>query len=167
MNNKKPINALDKDLNKNLASSTANQLLKSKVLVQGRPEILSCCEQLLANDLHWTGYFSYNNDSFLRDAVKYAPDVILMDLLIGDIAADEMIKKFKIMPELKNTVILTYYSTTSINRDHLSVQAQLIEVQYMKIVAQEAGAREYLGLFNPVTFLNIINVYRRDFNYII
>ena len=80
---------------------------------------------------------------------------------------DELIKKFKVLPELKNTVILTYYSTTSGTRNQFSIQAQMIEVQYMKIVAQEAGAREYLGLFNPVTFLNHINIYRRDFNYLI
>ena len=41
---------------------------------------------------------------------------------------------------------------TSVNRDHIAIQAQMIEVQYMKKLAQEAGAKEYLGPFNPVTF---------------
>jgi len=64
---------------------------------------------------------------------------------------------------LKNTVILTYYVSGSISRDPLAVQAQMIEVQYLKRVTQDEGAEEYVGPFNPVTFLNLIDIYRRDF----
>jgi len=138
-------------------------LQRSKILVYGRPEILSCCQQLIKNDTHWTGHFSNNNDSLLENAIKYAPDVIFMDLLAPGVPVDEMIKKLKLIPELKNTVILTYYTTASVSRDSITIQAHAIEAQYMKILAQEAGAREYLGPFNPVTFMNLINIYRKDF----
>jgi response regulator RpfG family c-di-GMP phosphodiesterase len=138
-------------------------LQKSKILIYGRPEILSCCQQLLKSDPQWSGYFSNNNDSFLENAIKYAPDVIFMDLLAPGVPTDEMIKKISLISELKNTVILTYYTTASVSQDTITIQARMIEVQYMKMLTQEAGAKEYLGAFNPVTFMSLINIYRKDF----
>ena len=35
----------------------------------------------------------------------------LLDLVMPEFPADEMIKKLKLIPELKNTVILTYYTS--------------------------------------------------------
>ena len=137
---------------------------KTKILINGRPEIISCCQELLKTDPHWEGYYSLDKDSLLRDAIEHTPDVIFIDLLMPEVFMDEIIMKLKLIPELKNSVILTYYSTASTSRDPISIQAQMIEVQYMKIVTQEAGAREYLGLFNPLTFLNLINFYRKDFD---
>lgn len=136
---------------------------KTKILVGGNPEIISNCQQLLKNDPHWSGYFSYNIDSFLREAIKYAPDVIFLDLLMREFPTDELIKKLKLIPELKNTSILTYYTVPSDTKDALTVQAHMIEVQYMKALTQEAGAKEYLGPFNPATFMELINMYRKDF----
>jgi CheY-like chemotaxis protein len=160
---------LESIVKKELKTYQTMRLQKSKILINGRPQVLSCCEQLLKGVPHWIGYFSYNNDTFLENAIKYAPDVILMDLLLPGTGAltDDMIKKIKSIPELKNTVILTYYTTTSANQDTLAHQAQAIEVQYLKAVTEEAGAKEYLGPFNPVTFLHLIEIYRRDFNFII
>ena len=66
-------------------------------------------------------------------------------------------------PELENPIILTYYTSASVSRDPIAIQAQMIEVQYMKRLTQEAGANEYVGPFNPVTFFNLINVYRKGF----
>ena len=87
-----------------------------------------------------------------------------MDLLLPGAHADELIEKLKLIPDLKNSTVLTYYTTDSINQDTIALQAQMIEVQYMKNLAQQAGAREYLGAFNPVTFLSLINIYRRHFS---
>ena len=136
---------------------------KTKILISGRPEILSCAQQLLKGQPYWNEYYSFNYQSLLRDAIKYSPDVILMDLLMPEISADEMVLKLKLIPELKNTVILTYYASMSTNRDPIAIQAQMIEVQYMKRLTLDAGVKEYLGPFNPVTFLNLINIYRKDF----
>lgn len=158
---------LEKVVRSRLHLVQSMQTLKTKILVLGRPEVISCCQSLLKDATHWNGYFSYNNDSLLREAIKCVPDVILMDLLMPGIAADDMIKKLKMVPELKNTVILTYYAPTSVSRDPFAIQAQIIEVQYMKRVTEEAGAKEYLGPFNPVTFFNLIDLYRRNFNFII
>lgn len=161
----KPIveDELETLVRKKLNLVQALNMQKTKVLVSGRPEVLSCCEQLLKSDQRWGSYYSYNTEAILRDAIKYAPDVILLDLLMPETTSDEMIKKLKLIPELKNTAILTYYVSTSISRDALTIQAQMIEVQYMKRATERAGAEEYLGPFNPVTFLNLISIYRKDF----
>jgi len=154
---------LDSVIRRKIDFSKAMELQKSKIFIHGKPQILTCCQELLKNDQHWIGYFSGSVSSFLADAIKYVPDVILLDLLMPEIPSDEMIQKIKSIPELKNTVILTYYSNVSISRDEITIQAQMIEVQYMKRIAQEAGATEYVGPFNPVTFMNLINIYRKDF----
>jgi len=133
---------------------------KTKILISGRPEILSCCQELLKNNVLWSGYFSADKDSFLKDAIKYSPDVIFMDLLMPGMFSDEIILKLKLIPELTNTVILTYYSSTSLNRDPFAIKAEMIEVQYLKILTADAGANEYLGPFNPATFLKLIDIYR-------
>ena len=158
---------LEDIVKKRLRSSQNMGLTRNTILISGRPEVVTCCQQLLKDSTHWTEYYAYNNDSFLRDAARYAPDVILIDLLMPEIPADDMIRELKKLPALKNPVILTYYSSTSTSRDPLAVQAQMIEVQYMKRLTFEAGAKEYLGPFNPVTLPNLINVYHKQFNYLI
>ena len=147
----------------NLAKSMSTQ--KSSILIYGKFAVLTCCETLFETDLHWRGYYSESNDSFLQKAFKYTPDVILMDLQMPGESVDEMIAKIKMIPELKDTIILTYYSNaTSVveNSDNFALQVQMIEVKYMRNLAQVAGAKEYLGPFNPVTFLKLIDMYRKD-----
>ena len=143
--------------------SLMKHLQKTKIMIYGRTEIISCCHQLLKDNPHWSEYLSNSGETLLRDAIKNIPDVIFLDILMPGIPADELITKIKLVPELKNTVILTYYVSTSISRDPFAIQAQMIEVQYLKRITQEAGAKEYVGPFNPVTFLNLIDIYRNDF----
>jgi len=157
------MDALESIVRNKLNFSQSMNLQKTKILINGRPEINTCCQQLLKVEPQWLGYYSTDSDSFLQYAIKYAPDVIFMDLLIPGAPADDMIKKLKLVPELKNTIFLTYYTSTYISEDKFALQAHMIEVQYMKNLAQEAGAKEYLGAFSPVTFLNLINIYRKDF----
>ena len=147
---------------KKLNLSQYMHLQKSKISIYGRPEVLICSQQLLKSETHWSVHCSHESEAFVANAVKTAPDVILMDLLMHGAPIDEMIKKLKSAPELKNTTILTYYASASVSQDSITTQAQMIEVQYMRESAQEAGAKEYLGAFNPVTFLNLIDVYRKD-----
>jgi len=137
-------------------------LQKTKILISGRPEVLACCDGLLKMNPHWEGHYSYNKESFLRDVIKCLPDVIFMDLLMPGMFSDEIILKIKLIPELKDVPILTYYSSSSTNRDPYAVQAEMIEVQYMKILTEDAGSREYLGPFNPATFVKLIDIYRKD-----
>ena len=165
----KPLNMdeLESVVKGKLKTSQNMGTLKNKILINGKPEILTCCQELLKDNPYWSEYYSYNNEAFIRDAVKYVPDVILIDLLMTEIAADDMVSKLKSKRELRNAVILTYYPAGSTSRDPLAIQAQMIEVQYMKRLTQEAGALEYIGPFNPDTFLHLIDIYKRKFNYII
>ena len=161
----KPVNMdkLEAAVKNKLQWSQMMQYQKTKILINGSPEILSSCQDLLKKMPQWIGYYSYDSDSFLQDAIKYAPDVIFMDLLMPQVPADEMIKKFKSIPALDNTIILTYYVPSPMAHDHFAIRAQMIAVQYMKSTTEEAGAKEYLGPFNPNLFLDLINIYRKDF----
>ncbi|MDE1921189.1 MAG: response regulator [Candidatus Omnitrophica bacterium] len=165
----KPVNMdeLEKVVRNKLQFSRIMQLQRSKVLVSGNPEVLSVCEKLLKHDKYWMGCFCDNGDSCLELAARYSPDVILVDILKPGMTSDEVIRQLKTLPGLKNSVILAYYSLSGQNKDYIAVQVQMMEVQYMKILALEAGAKEYLGALNPDTFLKLINIYRREFNFII
>lgn len=165
----KPVNMdeLEKVVRSKLRLSTLMQQQRTKILINGKPEILTCCQGLLKNAPHWSGYFDQDSDSFLKDAIKYAPDVILIDIVTDQFQADEMIKELKSIPELKNSSILIYYNLDIENNDHVAIQAEMIGVQYMKDQALMAGAKEFLGPFNPVNFLKLIDIYRREFNFII
>ena len=134
---------------------------KNKILVSGSPEILSSCQDLIKKMPQWIGYYSNNSDFLLEDAIKILPDVIFIDLLMPHIPADEMIGNLKRIPVLRNTAILTYYVQDPKAIDHLAIRAQMVAVQYMKIVAEQAGAREYLGQFNPNLFIDLIDAYRK------
>ncbi|MDE2028257.1 MAG: response regulator [Candidatus Omnitrophica bacterium] len=164
----KPVNMneLERMVRNKLNFSQLMQLQRSKVLISGNPEILTECRQLLKYDRYWMGCYADNNDACLVDAVKYAPDVIAIDLLAPGMTADELIKRIKAVPELKNSVILTYYAAFR-NKEYIAVQVQMMEIQYMKALAMEAGSKEHIGAFNPANFLNLINIYRREFNFII
>ena len=78
------------------------------------------------------------------------------------VSADEMIRKIKSLPTFRRTAILTYYVPNPVAQDHFAIRAQMMAVQYMKIATEEAGAREYLGAFNPNLFVDLINFYRKD-----
>lgn len=110
----------------------------------------------------WTGYYSSDSDLLLQDAIQYVPDVIYIDLLMPRIPADEMIKKIKTVSILSKAEILTYYVPDPKACDHFAIRAHMIAIEYMKIATEQAGAREYLGLFNPNLFLDLINIYRKD-----
>ena len=138
----------------------------TKILMNGLPKVLACCEEMIKQDTLWEGVFVSDNALFLETVLREVPDVILMDLILPGFYVDEMIQKIKLAPKFKNTVILTYYSNPFTSKDDFAVQAQAIEVQYLKHIAQESGAQEYLGPFSPGTFMNLINLYRKDTNFL-
>ena len=135
---------------------------KTKILISGNQEVLSSCKDLLDKMPQWGGYYSCDSDSLLQEALKCTPDIIFIDLLMPNIPADEMIKKLKSLPAFRNTVILTYYVPNPTAQDHFAIRAQMMSVQYMKAATEEAGAKEYLGSFNPNLFLDLINFYRKE-----
>jgi len=136
--------------------------LRTKILISGTTQIVSYCQDLLSKMPQWYGYYSSDSELLLQDAVQFVPDVIFIDLLMPRIPADEMIKEIKRVPVLNKAEILTYYVPDPKACDHFAIRAHMIAVEYMKIATEQAGAREYLGLFNPDLFLDLINIYRKD-----
>lgn len=135
---------------------------KTTILVSGKPEIVAACKELLDKMPQWVSYYSSDSDSLLQDAMQCTPDIVFIDLLMPQITADEMIRKIKSLSALRNTVVLTYYVPSPTAQDHFAIRAQMMAVQYMKIATEQAGAKEYLGAFNPNSFLDLINSYLKD-----
>ncbi len=135
---------------------------KTKILISGTQEVLTSCKNLLDKMPQWSGYYCSDSEALLQDALKCTPDIIFIDLLMPQIPADEMIRKLKSLPSFRKTAILTYYVPNPVAQDHFAIRAQMMAVQYMKIATEEAGAKEYLGAFNPNLFLDLINFYRKE-----
>ena len=110
----------------------------------------------------WVSVFVNTGKDLIDQSQKFFPDVAVVDLFMFDMPVEEAIARLKALPELANTVILTYYSPISAAQDSLALQAKMIEVQYLKRVTSEVGAKEYLGPFNPENFLGLFKEYRKD-----
>jgi len=153
---------LERLVKKKLFTAQVLEDQKTKILIYGMEETLKSCEKLLNEDGHWTGFFCEDCNWLLQKASKFSPDVIFMDLQSKPIAADELVRQLRDLPAFKNTPILTYYVSEPGTRESHSMQTQMIGIRYIKALTIDAGASEYLGAFNPATFLNLVNIYRKD-----
>ncbi len=96
-------------------------------------------------------------------AKEFIPDIVILDLFMADMQADDAIAAMRKVPELANTAILTYYSPISEADDNYTIQAKMIEVQFLKHASERAGATEYLGpLNNPSKFIGLFKSYCKD-----
>ncbi len=129
----------------------------TKILVHAvRSSVLLAAEELIRKDNRWTGLYARDAKELFAHAVSAVPDIILMDLFMNDIPADEMIRSLKHLGKLRHARIFTYYSGLSDNPDSIANQAKMIEVQYLKRTTMEAGATEYWGPFNADNFMGLI-----------
>ena len=149
---------LENKIKERLKVSTFAKHQHAKVLIHAvRPAVLSEAEVLVRKDDHWMGMYAKNARELFTQAVSAVPDIILVDLFMDDIPADEMVKVLKSLTKLRNARIFTYYSGITDSPDSVANQAKMIEIQYLKRTAMEAGAEQYLGPFNADNFMELIN----------
>ena len=157
----KPISmaSLEEKINQRLRSTAFIKQQHGKVLVHAvRPAVLSQVEDLVRQDSRWMGMYAKNARELFAQATSAVPDIVLVDLFMDDVPADEMIKALKSLTKLRNTRFFTYYSGLTDSPDSVANQAKMIEVQYLKRTAEENGAEEYWGAFNTGNFMHLINV---------
>ena len=136
---------------------------RTKVLFHCVKELtMRCARALFEQTPQWLPEYVNSGKDLLVKAREFFPDLIVADLFMDDIPIDEVITWLKQIPELSHSEILTYYSPVSGAADSLSMQAKMIEVQYLKRVTAEAGAREYLGPFNEANFMGLLKEYSKD-----
>lgn len=157
--------SLDAKVKNLLGRARDMHMSKTKMLFHcTRPEVMAKARALIEPVEQWTPVFVYTAQDLLAKARTFIPEVIILDLFMGDLAADDAVAQLKAVPDLGNTQVLTYYSPASTAQaDSIAMQAKMIGIQYLKRATAEAGAKEYLGPFNPENFLGLLNAFRKDF----
>lgn len=162
----KPFNLdqLEEKIKQHLGLAMHMHTQKTKLLLHCvRPAKMSAAKAVVESVPQWIPKFVISGAELIARAKEFQPDVVVVDLFMNDMAADEAILCIRAMPELKNTEILTYYSPIT-EGDEYIIQARMIEIQYLKIATAAAGAKEYLGpLNNPANFIAMFDDYRKDF----
>lgn len=139
------------------------QTQKTKILFHCvKPTAMTAARSLIEAVPQWKSTFVHSGKELLLQAKSFIPDVVVVDLFMDDFPVEEAVTQLKLIPDLVNTVILTYYSPISEAQDSVALQAKMLEIQYLKRVTSERGAREYLGPFNPENFLGLFKEYRKD-----
>ena len=157
------LDTLEERVKMRLESASHMHTQKTKIIFHCvKATAMSAGRALIGSVPQWNAVFVQTGQELLATANEFLPDVIVVDLFMTDIPADEVIAKLKTLPGLSATVILTYYSPISAAQDGLALQARMLEVQYLKRLTAEAGAKEYLGPFKPENFLGLFKEYRRD-----
>ncbi len=162
----KPFNLdqLEEKIKQHLGLAMHMHTQKTKLLLHCvRPAKMSAAKAVVESVPQWIPKFVTSGAELIARAKEFQPDVVVVDLFMNDMPADEAILCIKAMPELKSTEILTYYSPIT-EGDEYIIQARMIEIQYLKIATAAAGAKEYLGpLNNPTNFIAMFDDYRKDF----
>ncbi len=161
----KPFNVeqLEMKIIERLYFAKTMQTLKTKMLFHSsKPAVFNSLRRVMEPVVQWAVSYAMGAKELVAAAKTMVPDIIVLDLLMVDCFVDEIIKELKQCPELANTDILVYYSPLSAANEDVSLQAKMIEIQYLKHVALQAGAREYLGPFSQDNIMHLLNSYRKD-----
>ena len=162
----KPFNLdqLQEKIKQHLGLALQMHTQKTKLLLHCvRPAKMSATKAIVESVPQWISKFVTSGAELIARAKEFQPDVVVVDLFMNDMSADEAILCIKAMPELKDCEVLTYYSPIT-EGDEYIIQVRLIEIQYLKIATAAAGAKEYLGpLNNPTNFIAMFDDYRKDY----
>ena len=102
---------------------------------------------------------AFSGSQTITKAVQMRPDILIMDVLIEDVSALEVINVLRKMPEFgkKPIVLYCYYRLTDLDRE--DVRERVLSVEAAVMNCKEAGADEYIGRYNENAFLAFINKY--------
>lgn len=157
------IDQLAARVRRRLDLAAAMHMQKTKILFHGtNAGTMEHIKELFDAVPQWDAVYVNSGEELLRKAQECVPDVIVIDLFIRDMHIDRAVSQLKAMPSMANTDILTYYSPFSSSQDGIALQAKMLEVQYLKRISGESGAKEYLGPFNPANFVGLFDDYRKD-----
>ncbi len=157
------LDQLEEVVKSRIALEQAMHNQKTKLLFHSiTPSVINKATTLMAHTPQWKAEFVGSGLDAMAKVVSNVPDIIVLDLFMKDVPINELIAKLKSMEDLAKTDILVYYSPNSATMDSFALQARSIEIQFLKQVALEAGAKEYIGPFHPDHFMDLMNPYRKD-----
>lgn len=159
----KPIDAigLREKISRQINKAINQNLKKCKVLIHNINQAdAHKAQELLVNDGHWLIETSPTAADLMFKVMTFKPDVVLVDLFMGDAPAEEVIKSIRSFTKMRNTVILMYYSARPKSEDDMAFQAKILEIRFMREACQEAGSNAYIGPMSADTFTTLLNEYR-------
>ena len=95
----------------------------------------------------------------LDKALEFNPDIILLDVAMGDTHGYKVVKILRNMSKTLNKVILVYNYALQEGAGSLSAVEKMGSEEYNSSVCMLAGATEFLGKFNASAFLTRMHHY--------
>ncbi len=95
----------------------------------------------------------------LVKCLEFNPDIILLDVAMGDAPGHKVITLLRNMPKMLHKIILVYNYFPQEGVDSLSLTEDMGSEDYKSSVCMSAGATEFLGRFYPAIFLQRLQRY--------
>lgn len=103
--------------------------------------------------------FTLTGPEVISKVVQFSPDVIVMDVQIGDMPSHEVIKVLRRLPQSEHKPIAVYNYFVAADLGSASVREKALAIDAAKSACMSAGASLYLGRFNESTFIKDISRY--------
>ncbi len=90
----------------------------------------------------------------VSQALEFNPDIVLIDVAMGDVPGHRVISIMRAIPKLGNKIIVAYHFFPSEGAESLTLTENMGSDDYKMSACMMAGATAFLGRFNPGNFLN-------------
>lgn len=139
--------------------STIRQESNKKVLVSGSDKTVVEKMAFQLKKIGCLPEMAKDGPEILTKIVQFAPDLLIMEIPMFGIAADEMIRILRQMSQFKSKPILLYNFFKIEELGSSDVRQKALAIDDANAVCLQAGATENLGRFNEFSFLEIIAKY--------
>jgi CheY-like chemotaxis protein len=100
-----------------------------------------------------------DGSEIITKVVQFSPDILIMEIPLYGLTAEEVIKILRQMGQFGSRPILLYNFYKIEELGSSTVRQKAIVIDDAKVACLQAGATEYLGRFNEFSFLELISRY--------
>jgi CheY-like chemotaxis protein len=149
----------DKSVQVKSATSLKAAFLGKKILIAGSAKsVLAVMRDLLEGQGHLVECVLDGPHAVVK-AVEFLPDVIILDIALGDIPSFEIVRTLRYLPVIKTkNIFLINTQDASGNRDASGVES-VASVDQVVEDCKQAGISQYVGPFKEMSFLKTISKY--------
>ena len=97
---------------------------------------------------------SNNGVDSIAKVLRVVPHLVLIDVMLTDVSAKEVIQSLRSFVKLKETKILIY---TFFSPEKMVNSEAVEQLKNSKDACMEAGGTDYIGRFSALTFINSVN----------
>jgi len=139
--------------------STIRQESNKKVLVSGSDKLVLENMVFQLKKIGCLPEMAKDGPEIITKIVQFSPDLIIMEVPMFGMTADEVIKILRQMSQFKDHPILTYNFFRIEELGSSDVRQKALAVDDANAACAQAGATESIGRFNEFSFLEIIAKY--------